>query len=158
MDQELASKTVESPIGPISLFAIGPAIVRVELNKRTKEFGSAKVLAEAEAQLKKYFLGTLKRFTVKIQSEGTEFQKAVWKEIAKLDSGQHLSYGDIAKAIGKPKAVRGVGAAVGANPTPLIVGCHRVLGSTGKLTGYSGGKGISTKKWLLRHEQIDFAD
>jgi methylated-DNA-[protein]-cysteine S-methyltransferase len=114
------------------------------------------VLTEAKNQLAAYFSGKLERFTVPIDAIGTEFQKSVWKEIAKIGFGRKLSYGEIAEKIGNPAASRAVGAAVGSNPTPLFVGCHRVLGSTGKITGFTGGKGIKTKAWLLEHEQIEF--
>ena len=85
----------------------------------------------------------------------TEFQKSVWRQIARIPFGKTKSYADIAKAIGKPKAARAVGGAVGSNPVPLVVGCHRVMGASGKITGYSGGKGIPTKQWLLEHEGIE---
>jgi methylated-DNA-[protein]-cysteine S-methyltransferase len=87
-------------------------------------------------------------------SMGTDFQRSVWKEIGKIKFGQVKTYADIAKAIGKPLAARAVGGAVGSNPIPLIVGCHRVLGASGKITGYSGGKGIPTKRILLKLEGI----
>lgn len=151
-----AAMTIDSPIGPVALFAQGEVIVRVELGKKVKPFGSSKILVTASLQLKKYFQGELSRFDIPIKTQGTKFQKAVWKEIAKLPSGKQTSYGEIAKRIGNPMASRAVGAAVGSNPTPLIVGCHRVLGSSGKITGFTGGKGIKTKAWLLTHEGIDF--
>lgn len=147
---------LESPIGPITLIAQGEKLISVELNKRTKPLGSSAVLAKTAKQLNDYFQGRLARFEIPTQTFGTEFQKAVWKEIAKIGFGKSLSYGDIARKIGQPFAARAVGAAVGANPIPLVVGCHRVLGTTGKITGYSGGKGLPTKVWLLRHEGIDF--
>ena len=151
-----AVASVDSPIGPITLIAQGEKIVRVELGKKARAEGSSKVLTEAKAQVSAYFSGKLERFTVPIDAVGTEFQKSVWKEISKISFGQKLSYGEIAAKIGKPQASRAVGAAVGSNPTPLLVGCHRVLGSTGKITGFTGAKGIKTKAWLLDHEQIEF--
>jgi methylated-DNA-[protein]-cysteine S-methyltransferase len=151
-----AVASVESPIGPITLIAQGDKIVRVELGKKARAEGSSKVLTEAKKQLDAYFSGKLERFSVPIEANGTEFQKSVWKEIAKIGFGRRISYGEIAAKIGKPAASRAVGAAVGSNPTPLLVGCHRVLGSTGKITGFTGAKGIKTKSWLLKHEQIEF--
>jgi methylated-DNA-[protein]-cysteine S-methyltransferase len=148
--------SVDTPIGPITLISQGEKIIRVELGKRARTEGSSKVLTEAKNQLTAYFAGKLDRFTVPIEAVGTEFQKSVWKEIAKIGFGRQLSYGEIAAKIGNPAASRAVGAAVGSNPTPLLVGCHRVLGSTGKITGFTGGKGIKTKAWLLEHEQIEF--
>jgi methylated-DNA-[protein]-cysteine S-methyltransferase len=151
-----AVASVDTPIGPITLIAQGEKIVRVELGKKARAEGDAKVLTDAKKQLVAYFAGKLERFTVPIETVGTEFQKSVWKEIAKIGFGRKLSYGEIAAKIGNPAASRAVGAAVGSNPTPLLVGCHRVLGSTGKITGFTGGKGIKTKAWLLDHEQIEF--
>ena len=151
-----AVASVESPIGPITLIAQGDKIVRVELGKKARAEGSSKALTEAKKQLDAYFSGTLERFSVPIEAVGTEFQKSVWKEISKIGFGRKLSYGEIAAKIGNPAASRAVGSAVGSNPTPLLVGCHRVLGSTGKITGFTGGKGIKTKAWLLDHEQIEF--
>jgi methylated-DNA-[protein]-cysteine S-methyltransferase len=148
--------SLESPIGPITLIAQGEKIVRVELGKKARAEGSSKVLTEAKKQLDAYFSGKLDRFNIPIDAVGTEFQKSVWKEISKIGFGRKLSYGEIAANIGNPAASRAVGAAVGSNPTPLLVGCHRVLGSTGKITGFTGGKGIKTKAWLLDHEQIEF--
>jgi methylated-DNA-[protein]-cysteine S-methyltransferase len=156
---KLSSKAVASldtPIGPITLIAQGEKIVRVELGKKARAEGSSKVLTEAKKQLDDYFSGNLERFSVPVEATGTEFQKSVWKEISKIGFGRQLSYGEIAAKIGNPAASRAVGAAVGSNPTPLLVGCHRVLGSTGKITGFTGGKGIKTKAWLLDHEQIEF--
>ena len=151
-----AVASVDSPIGPITLIAQGEKIVRVELGKKAHAEGSSKVLTEAKNQIAAYFAGKLERFTLPIEAVGTEFQKSVWKEISKIGFGRRLSYGEIAAKIGNPAASRAVGAAVGSNPTPLLVGCHRVLGSTGKITGFTGGKGIKTKAWLLDHEQIEF--
>jgi methylated-DNA-[protein]-cysteine S-methyltransferase len=151
-----AVASVESPIGPITLIAQGEKIVRVELGKKARAEGSSKVLTEAKNQIAAYFAGKIERFSLPIEAVGTEFQKAVWKEIAKLGFGKAISYGEIATKIGKPQASRAVGAAVGSNPTPLLVGCHRVLGSTGKITGFTGAKGIKTKAWLLDHEEIEF--
>jgi methylated-DNA-[protein]-cysteine S-methyltransferase len=151
-----AVASLESPIGPITLIAQGEKIVRVELGKKARAEGSSKVLTDAKNQIAAYFAGKLERFTLPIEAVGTEFQKSVWKEISKIGFGRKISYGESAAKIGNPAASRAVGAAVGSNPTPLLVGCHRVLGSTGKITGFTGGKGIKTKAWLLDHEQIEF--
>ena len=113
------------------------------------------VLNQAQKELESYFAGNLKKFTIPLDlTNGTEFQRTVWKEIAKIKFGQVKTYADIARAIGKPLAARAVGGAVGSNPIPLVVGCHRVLGSSGKITGYSGGKGLPTKRILLNLEGI----
>ncbi len=111
---------------------------------------SEKPFAEARSQLTGYFAGTLKSFDLKLCPGGTEFQLQVLEELQKIPYGTTTSYGDIAKRIGRPKAVRAVGAANGRNPIPVIIPCHRVIGSSGDLTGFGGG--IPTKKALLRLE------
>jgi methylated-DNA-[protein]-cysteine S-methyltransferase len=116
--------------------------------------GNAKVLDLAEKQLKNYFAGKTRVLDFDVDLQGTEFQRAVWAEISKIGFGEVKTYGEIAQAIGRPKAVRAVGGAVGANPVPLVVGCHRVLGGSGKITGYSGGDGLPTKRWLLALEGL----
>lgn len=110
----------------------------------------------AKAEIEKYFAGQLTKFTFPVDlTSGTDFQQAVWKEIHKIKFGQVKTYKEIAEAIGKPLAARAVGGAVGSNPIPLAVGCHRVLGASGKITGYSGGKGLPTKRILLKLEGIE---
>jgi methylated-DNA-[protein]-cysteine S-methyltransferase len=116
--------------------------------------GDAAVLDIAEKQLRNYFAGKTQILDFDVELKGTEFQRAVWDEISKIGFGETKTYGDIAVAIGRPKAVRAVGGAVGANPVPLVVGCHRVLGASGKITGYSGGDGLPTKRWLLSLEGL----
>jgi len=111
---------------------------------------SDKPFAAAREQLTAYFAGERKSFDLKLNPVGTEFQLQVLEELQKIPYGITASYGDIAKRIGRPKAVRAVGAANGHNPIPIIIPCHRVIGSTGKLTGFGGG--IPTKKALLKLE------
>ena len=111
---------------------------------------SEKPFAEAREQLTAYFDGTLKNFDLALQPNGTEFQLQVLDELQKIPYGTTTSYGDIAKRIGRPKAVRAVGAANGRNPIPIIIPCHRVVGSSGDLTGFGGG--LPTKEALLRLE------
>ena len=115
------------------------------------------VLEAARAQLVEYFAGERTTFDVPVRLEGTPFQRAVWAELERLQWGEATSYGALASAVGRPGSARAIGGAVGANPIPIIVGCHRVLASDGRITGYSGGEGIPTKLWLLGHEQIGFA-
>jgi methylated-DNA-[protein]-cysteine S-methyltransferase len=111
---------------------------------------SDKPFVEARRQLGAYFAGELQSFDLKLSPNGTEFQLQVLDELQKIPYGTTASYGDIAKRIGRPKAVRAVGAANGRNPLPIIIPCHRVIGSSGDLTGFGGG--IPTKKALLRLE------
>ena len=116
------------------------------------------MLQDAKKQLTNYFKGKSKELDFATELEGTAFQKSVWNEISKIGFGEVTTYAEIAKNIGNPKAVRAVGGAVGSNPAPLIVGCHRVLGASGKITGYSGGDGLPTKRWLLALEGIETKD
>lgn len=115
------------------------------------------LLRRAATELAEYFAGARVGFGVPVrQSGGTEFQRSVWRGLAGIGFGEHLSYGELGRSIGKSGAGRAIGGAVGANPTPILVGCHRVLASTGRITGFSAGEGIPTKQWLLRHEGIEF--
>ena len=105
---------------------------------------------EAAAQLQAYFAGRLRDFDLPLDLQGTDFQKRVWRELERIPYGKTRSYMQIADAIGLPKAVRAVGAANGANPIPIIIPCHRVIGASGKLVGYGGG--LPLKKRLLSLE------
>ena len=148
----------KSPIGIIRVFSNNGKVIAIDIAvSGVREVASKEpVLLKAKAELDNYFAGKLTKFTFPMDpSKGTDFQRSVWKEIAKIRFGQVKTYADIAKAIGKPKAARAVGGAVGSNPIPLAIGCHRVLGSSGKITGYSGGKGLPTKRILLKLEGIE---
>jgi methylated-DNA-[protein]-cysteine S-methyltransferase len=152
---EEATRCFASPIGNIFVKARNNKVVYLTMGgPKMDNTGKASVLDIAEKQLTRYFSGKSRQLDFEILLEGTEFQRAVWGEIAKLGFGETKTYGEIAEAIGRPKAVRAVGGAVGANPVPLVVGCHRVLGSSGKITGYSGGDGLPTKRWLLALEGL----
>lgn len=105
---------------------------------------------KAKQELKLYFDGKLKQFSVPLDMKGTVFQKRVWEELQKIPYGKTVCYGDIAKAIGKPRACRAVGGANHKNPIPIIVPCHRVVGSDGSLVGYGGG--LKLKRFLLEME------
>lgn len=104
----------------------------------------------ARQQLTEYFAGERKAFDLPLALQGTEFQLMVLKELSRIPYGETVSYGEIAKRIGRPKAVRAVGAANGRNPIPIVIPCHRVIGSSGDLTGFGGG--LDTKTELLRLE------
>lgn len=103
-----------------------------------------------KTQMASYFAGELKQFDLPLYFGGTEFQNAVWTALLEIPFGETMSYGGLAARIGRPKASRAVGAANGANPIPIIVPCHRVIGSDKSLTGFGGG--LETKAFLLRHE------
>ncbi len=102
-------------------------------------------------QLDEYFQGKRKTFDLKLSPDGSDFQQQVWAQLLKIPYGETVSYLDIARAIGNEKSIRAVGAANGANPIAIVVPCHRVIGSDGKLTGYGGG--VWRKEWLLNHER-----
>lgn len=146
-----------SPIGIIRVFESNGKITAIDIAAKGAKAtnNDSPVLQTAKSELEQYFAGKLTKFTFPVDlSSGTEFQRNVWRQIGRINFGKTKSYADIAKAIGKPKAARAVGGAVGSNPVPLVIGCHRVMGAAGKITGYSGGKGIPTKEWLLEHEGI----
>ncbi|MEY4554167.1 MAG: hypothetical protein RL197_594 [Actinomycetota bacterium] len=154
-----AKLTFDSPVGAITLLARDNKVVYLTMcSEITPDFGKASILQDAKKQLISYFKGKSKELNFATELEGTAFQKAVWNEISKIGFGKVTTYAEIAKNIGNPKAVRAVGGAVGSNPVPLIVGCHRVLGASGKITGYSGGDGLPTKRWLLNLEGIETKD
>lgn len=154
-----AKLTFDSPVGAITLLANDNKVVFLTMGSNiTPDFGKASVLQDAKKQLERYFKGNSKDLNFPVALGGTDFQRAVWREIEKVGFGEVTTYAEIAKNIGNPKAVRAVGGAVGSNPVPLIVGCHRVLGASGKITGYSGGDGLPTKRWLLAHEGIETKD
>jgi methylated-DNA-[protein]-cysteine S-methyltransferase len=154
-----AKLTFDSPVGAITLLARDNKVVFLTMGSDiTPDFGRSNVLQDGKKQLINYFKGKSKELDFATDLEGTAFQKTVWKEISKIGFGEVTTYAEIAKNIGNPKAVRAVGGAVGSNPVPLIIGCHRVLGASGKITGYSGGDGLPTKRWLLALEGIETKD
>lgn len=109
------------------------------------------VVAAGLVQLDEYFRGERQEFELELDPAGTDFQKAVWRQLAAIPYGQTVSYLDVARAIGNKKAIRAVGAANGQNPVVIAIPCHRVIGSKGQLTGYGGG--LWRKAWLLNHEK-----
>jgi len=147
----------ESPVGPLLLAGDAKALRRVsfESSKRAMPpLGDWKqnraAFAEVIRQLQAYFRGELKEFDLPLAMEGTEFQLRVWNALREIPYGETISYAQLARRIGNPQAVRAVGLANGSNPIPIIVPCHRVIGSDGSLTGFGGG--LSTKKKLLELE------
>jgi methylated-DNA-[protein]-cysteine S-methyltransferase len=152
---DVATRCFESPIGNIYLEARNNKVVFLTMGgSKVADSGQASVLDLAQQQLTDYFEGKSKTLDFAVEVSGTEFQRAVWQQIAQIPFGETKTYGEIAEAIGRPKAVRAVGGAVGSNPVPLVIGCHRVLGASGKITGYSGGDGLPTKRWLLALEGL----
>ena len=157
-------KWIESPIGPLKLVASDGGLMAIlwksekrrwrHLDAPQIESDDHPVLRQAEGELAEYFAGDRKTFDVPLVLDGTGFQKSVWRRMLEIPYGSVLSYGDIARMIGNPNAVRAVGAAVGMNPIAIMAPCHRVLGSSGTLTGFAGG--LEAKKGLLKVEQIAY--
>lgn len=152
-----------SPIGRIELLSDGKAVTSVSMERdgvlphdRLAERADD-VLRIAAVQLQEYFAGRRREFDVPLAPAGTPFRLAVWERLREVGWGEHTTYGELGLAVGKPTAGRAVGGAIGSNPIPLFIGCHRVLGANGRVTGYSGGQGIPTKLWLLEHEGITLA-
>ncbi len=110
--------------------------------------------AETTRQLRAYFAGELEQFHLPLAPEGTSFQLQVWHKLCDIPYGATISYGELARRIGNPKASRAVGLANGSNPIPIVIPCHRVIGSNGKLTGYGGGLPIKEKLLALEHRQL----
>lgn len=152
----LAKKAIETPIGELLLFARVDELVWIQLpdSEASPPAGDVRdvpVLKTAATQLAEYFRGERIDFDLPLAMEGTGFQQRVWQELTKIPFAATWSYGQLAKAIGRPSASRAVGAANGRNPISIIVPCHRVIGSNGSLTGYGGG--MKAKQWLLEHER-----
>lgn len=149
---------MESPVGRLLLAGsraglkwIGFSEGRAAIKPEPDWLPSDQYLTEAIRQLDAYFRGELRSFDLPLALEGTTFQKTVWQELLKIPYGAAVSYREIARRIGKPKAVRAVGAANGRNPLPIVVPCHRVIGSDGSMTGYGGG--LQIKEFLLELER-----
>ncbi|MDM3870904.1 methylated-DNA--[protein]-cysteine S-methyltransferase [Porticoccus sp. W117] len=142
---------IESPIGNIRISADQEGLTELRFRDQPLT-GKPKsdVLAVTVKQLQEYFAGKRQVFDLPLNPQGTDFQRQVWRQLLSVEFGDTTSYGDIAKTIGKPTASRAVGAANGQNPISIIVPCHRIIGSSGKLTGYAGG--LERKQWLLNHE------
>ena len=148
---------VDSPIGELllagdeeGLAVIGFPKGSMRRNPEPDWIFNERKLATARRQLREYFAGTRKDFDLKLKPTGTEFQLRVLDELQKIPYGKTCSYSEIAERIGRPRAVRAVGAANGRNPIPIVIPCHRVIGARGDLTGFGGG--LATKEALLRLE------
>jgi methylated-DNA-[protein]-cysteine S-methyltransferase len=148
---------IDSPVGELRLLSDGEALAGVHFAGHGPTSGiepaasGDPLLAEAARQLGEWFAGTRRRFDLPLAPRGTEFQRAVWRALVEIEFGEHCSYADVARAVGKPTASRAVGAANGRNPIAIVIPCHRVIGASGALTGYGGG--LDRKVWLLEHER-----
>lgn len=145
--------SVNSPVGPLTIFADDDAIVAIDWGwpPETDE-PPTPLLERARDQLEAYFDGTLTQFDLPLSPHGTAFQRKVWAAIAAIPFGKVRTYGDLARELGT--APRPLGGACGRNPIPIVIPCHRVLGMNGSLGGYSGMDGLETKEALLRHEGV----
>lgn len=153
-------KWLESPLGELLLTADTQSLTGLYLKGQKhfpnmldswQENADLKILTEVAAQLAEYFTHKRQDFDLPLSPQGTTFQKQVWQQLHHIPFGETTSYGALAHLLGKPGAARAVGAANGRNPISIIVPCHRVIATNGKMTGYAGG--IARKQWLLRHEQ-----
>lgn len=149
--------TMDSPIGTLELAIRDGGVVRVgfaEERHPHPHVGDWRRdpmrIQPLRAQLQEYFDGGRSDFDLDLIAIGTDFQRDVWRALARIPYAETISYGELARQIGNPKAVRAVGLANGRNPIPIIVPCHRVIGANGSLTGFGGG--IERKRWLLDHE------
>jgi methylated-DNA-[protein]-cysteine S-methyltransferase len=153
-----AQSRVDSPLGPLTLAATARGLALVWFDDQAHR--SATVVAPVDAahphlalaarELAAYWQAPRQRFTVPLDPQGTAFQLAVWQVLRGIEAGRLGSYGDVARAVGRPAAARAVGAAIGRNPLGIVVPCHRVVGHDGALTGYAGG--LARKRALLAHE------
>jgi len=150
---------VPTPIDRLVVASDGSAIVGVWMANAEPEEGSwadrcgtDALLDETRRQLVAYFAGRLRTFDLPLAPNGTDFQRRVWSALQEIPFGSTISYADLARRVSNAAAVRAVGAANGRNPIPIIVPCHRVIGSDGSLTGFGGG--LPRKQWLLRHEGV----
>ncbi|MDG2285959.1 MAG: methylated-DNA--[protein]-cysteine S-methyltransferase [Alphaproteobacteria bacterium] len=142
-----------TPVGVLALWSNGEAIIKVSWQENDTDAiidDPDPVFREAAREIAAYFDGSLRNFSVATSFQGSSLQTGVWNAMTKIPFGSVLTYGDVARIVGsEPQAV---GPACGQNPIPVIVPCHRIVGATGKLVGFSGGKGIETKAYLLDHE------
>ena len=159
MTTTLTSAVMDSPVGELTIVASGAGLRAVlwpsEKDGRVTftepiEVGSHPVIDQTIEQLGEYLAGSRTNFDLPLDLVGTDFQRDVWAGLARIPYGATQSYGELADDLDKPGAARAVGAATGRNPISIVVPCHRLVGSSGKLTGFAGG--IDSKRWLLTHE------
>ncbi|HMH00084.1 MAG TPA: methylated-DNA--[protein]-cysteine S-methyltransferase [Terriglobales bacterium] len=151
-------RQIASPLGPLLLAADDSGLRHIIFTSEAQPPDPAwredtAPLTETIRQLQAYFAGEQENFNLPLAPEGTPFQKEVWQRLCDIPYGQTISYGELARRIGNPKASRAVGLANGSNPIPIVIPCHRVIGSNGKLTGYGGGLPIKEKLLALERHQ-----
>ena len=145
----------KSPLGPIKMVGNQDCILTLDFveEELSSDPDLPFCLKAGFKQIDEYFKGNRSKFLLNLNPEGTKFQRSVWRQLKKIPYGEVVSYRQIANAIGNPKACRAVGSANGKNPISIIIPCHRVIGSDGRLTGYGGG--LWRKEWLIKHEKGD---
>jgi methylated-DNA-[protein]-cysteine S-methyltransferase len=148
--------TMDSPIGRLLLRGTRTSLTAIEFapkGARRAEhpagIASKPPFRQAIRQLEAYFRGELRDFDLPLEPRGTEFQRRTWEALRSIPYGETISYAELARRVGNPRAARAVGTANGANPLPIVIPCHRVIGSNGKLAGYGGGLGIKEKLLVL---------
>ena len=149
-------KIIDSPVGKLLLVASDSGLSSVIWDREDREkpgieHNNHPILLETEQQLNEYFARKRQTFSLPLDFEGTDFQKKVWEALLTIPFGETRTYGDIARQVGSPQAVRAVGGAANKNPICIIAPCHRVIGATGKLVGFGGG--LSNKTLLLEIER-----
>jgi methylated-DNA-[protein]-cysteine S-methyltransferase len=150
--------TIDSPVGPLLIAAADDGVHTIEFHqarhpvRRGADWreGSHRLIDRTRRQLDEYFAGRRRTFDLPLAPRGTEFQRLVWRTLASIPYGETLSYAQLASRVGRPSAMRAVGAANGRNPLPIVLPCHRVIGADGSLTGFGGG--LPTKRFLLQLE------
>lgn len=146
------ARTLSSPLGFLTIKSEGSSITELSFGKQVKmDDGNDRIVKQCEKELQECFSGTRTAFTVPFLTKGTDFQKKVWDVIARIPFGKTITYTELAKRAGKPKAIRAAASACGKNPIVVMIPCHRVVSSNGELGGYNGG--IKKKQWLLQHER-----
>ncbi len=149
----LATDVFQSPIGPLKIEADDLGVCRISkgsFDNFAAIESENKFILQCIQELKEYFAGDRKIFEVNLSLQGTPFQKSVWKTLRKIPFGQTISYKTQAQSMGQEKAIRAIASANGRNPIPIIIPCHRVVGTSGDLTGFIWG--LDSKAWLLQHE------
>jgi methylated-DNA-[protein]-cysteine S-methyltransferase len=164
VSEATATSVIESPVGPLHLAATDEGLTHIlfvdQMDREPQvvsgDGAARRIVRETERQLDDYFAGRRRKFDVPLAPAGTEFQRATWKALAEVPYGETISYAELARRMDRPRAVRAVGAANGANPIPIILPCHRIVGADQSLTGYGGG--LDRKRRLLSLEGVELQE
>ncbi len=154
---EVTFREIETPVGGVRVVCRGPRLVAIHIGDQLAAPGPRDATHDPALagpvidQLEEYFAGERRAFDLEFDLEGTPFQQIVWRTLATIPFGESISYGELARRVGRPSAVRAVGGANARNPISIVVPCHRVVGADGRLTGYAGG--LPIKRFLLDHER-----